>query len=281
MEYTNYEPKDEDKQVEKMNMADCFITAMFLPKEYGKLLRISAGRLVGYLALLLLLVSVIQYGIPPLAAITGMGGIKNIILNEIPDFSMKDGVFFFGEKYEKQDEDMGVYIMVDTDTEKFTKEDIPVDAVEAVLVSKSNMLMYNSVAGIGGLIQENVFKRDFKGLEFDNQMIADQSLLIYGFLVFLFIGMYIASAIKYLVMGLFYAIAIYLLAKAIMADMTYGTVYKIALFAQSVGAVILAAAYCIGSVMLILAASTLNMLLTIMLMNRALMQLKLEREAGV
>ena len=54
------------KDNEKMNMADVFVTAMFLPGEYGKLLKLKTGKVVGYLALLMLLISVIQYAIPVL-----------------------------------------------------------------------------------------------------------------------------------------------------------------------------------------------------------------------
>ena len=71
---TSVEEQSQKKE-EKMNVADCFITAMFLPKDYGRLLHLSVGRLIQFLVLLVLLVSVIRYAIPALGAIAGMGGV--------------------------------------------------------------------------------------------------------------------------------------------------------------------------------------------------------------
>ena len=63
MEYTN--PEYEEKQ-EKMSIADRFITAMLAPRDYGKLLKLSSGSVVGFFALVIFLVSFIQYAIPTL-----------------------------------------------------------------------------------------------------------------------------------------------------------------------------------------------------------------------
>lgn len=279
MEYTNYEENEHsDDGSQRMGIADRFITAMFLPKEYGKLLRLKTGKVVVYLILLILLTSVIQYAIPALGAIAGLGGIKNIVLNEIPDFALTEGSFSFGERLEKKDEDMGVYVLVDTSKEKFTKEDIPDGMMEAVMVSKSNILVYNNVTGIGGMLQEDTFDR-YKGITFTNETVAGGVNWIYGILAFLFAGLYAAAFIKYLFMGLFYAVVMYLLSKTMMMDLTFGKVYKIALFAQSVGAIVMAVVYCIGSPLFILTGSAFNMLVTVILMNKALVYMKLESEA--
>ncbi len=146
MEYTN--PEYEEKQ-EKMSIADRFITAMLAPRDYGKLLKLSSGSVVGFFALVIFLVSFIQYAIPTLGAVAGLGGVRNIIENQIPQFSLENGTFTLDEKIEQQDNSMGVYIIVDTDKKKFTKDDIPANVVEAIMVSKSNMILYNEVAGVG------------------------------------------------------------------------------------------------------------------------------------
>ncbi|MDE6760642.1 MAG: DUF1189 domain-containing protein [Lachnospiraceae bacterium] len=279
MEYMDYEQnRQSESGSKKMGIADRFITAMFLPKEYGSLLRLKAGKIISYLILLILLTSLIQYAIPALGAITGLGGLKNIILNEIPDFALEEGKFSFGEKLERKDTNLGVYVLVDTDKEKFTKDDIPDGMMEAVLVSSTNILLYNNVAGIGGMLQEDTFDH-YKSITITNQTIANGVNWIYAILILLFVSMYIGAFIKYLFAALLYSAVMYLLSKTMMMELTYGTVYKIALFAQSVGAIVMAVVYCIGSPLFILTGSAFNMLVTVILMNKALVQMKLENEA--
>ena len=78
MDYTNPENNNQDEQ-QRMSMADRFITAMFTPKEYGKLLQLKSDSVIGFLALVIFLVSFIQYAIPTLGAVAGIGGIRNMI----------------------------------------------------------------------------------------------------------------------------------------------------------------------------------------------------------
>lgn len=276
---TSENNKVNQEEPETMNMADRFITAMFLPKEYDKLLKLKVGKMVSYLAVLLLLISVIHYAIPALAAIASLGGIRNIALREIPEFSLENGVFSYEEKYEKLDKDMGVYILIDTETEAFSKEDIPADMVEAIMVSKSNILVYNSVSGLGGIVQESIFAREFKGITINNQILADGSLFIYMLLLVIFAVIYCGTVVGYLFSALFYALIMYLLMKTMMMDLTFGTVYRIALYAQSIGAVVVAITYCVGSPLFLMAGSAFNMLITVMIMNRALIQMKLQEDA--
>ena len=44
----------------ELGFADRYITAMFLPGEYKELLKLSAGKIISYIAFLILLISLIQ-----------------------------------------------------------------------------------------------------------------------------------------------------------------------------------------------------------------------------
>ena len=277
MDYTNPENNNQDEQ-QRMSMADRFITAMFTPKEYGKLLQLKSGSVIGFLALVIFLVSFIQYAIPTLGAVAGMGGIRNMIENQIPQFSLKEGVFTLDEKIEQQDNSMGVYILVDTSKKKFTKDDIPANVVEAIMVSKSNVLLYNEVTGIGKLVHEEKFS-DYKELTISNATLADASAMFYVMMVIVYLFVYLLVLAKYLFAAIFYAVVMYLLSKTMMMELTFGKVYKIALFAQAFGSIVMAVTYCIGSVMLVLTGSAFNMLVTVILMNKAIMTMKMEQDA--
>ena len=275
MDYTNPETNN---QKERMSMADRFITAMFTPREYGKLLRLGTGSVIGFLALVIFLISFIQYAIPTLGAVAGMGGIRNIIENQIPQFSLKDGVFTLDEKIEQQDNSTGVYILVDTSKKEFTKDDIPANVVEAIMVSKSNVLLYNEVTGIGKLVQEEKFS-NYKDLTISNDTLADASGMFYIMMVVMYVFVYLFVLAKYLFTAIFYAVVMYLLSKTMMMDLTFGKVYKIALFAQTFGTIVMAITYCIGSAILVLTGSAFNMLVTVILMNKAIMTMKMEQDA--
>ncbi|MDE6626185.1 MAG: DUF1189 domain-containing protein [Lachnospiraceae bacterium] len=276
MENTTQE-SDQRIQEKEMNMTDRFITAMFLPKEYEKLLRLSAGKLVGFVALLILLVTVIRYAVPTLGAIAGMGGVKNIIMNEVPDFKLENGVFTLGERLERTDEINGIYMVVDTSVDKYTSEDVPPNMIEAIMVSKSNMLVYNQVAGVSEMMQDSPFS-DFQGITLSNKIVAGQSHVIYFCLGIILVMMYFVEVIKYIGAGLFYAILMNLMVRAMMVETTFGEVYKMSLYAQAVGVIVNAVMCCINIPILVLAGGSFSMLITIMIMNRAFMQIKMKSE---
>lgn len=267
----------EEIQEKEMNMTDRFITAMFLPKEYEKLLRLSTGKLISFVALLMLLVTVIRYAVPALGAVAGMGGVKNIIMNEVPDFKLENGVFTLGERLERTDEINGIYIVVDTSVDKYTSEDVPPNMIEAIMVSKSNMLVYNQVAGVSEMMQDSQFS-DLKELTLSNEIVAGESYVIYFCLGIILVTLYFVEVIKYIGAGLFYAILMNLVVRAMMVETTFGEVYKISLYAQAVGVIVNAVMCCINVPILVLAGGSFSVLITVMIMNRAFMQLKMKSE---
>lgn len=258
---------------EKLSLTDRFITAMFLPKEYGKLLRLSGGRIIQFLVLLILLVSVIRYAVPALGAIAGMGGMKDIIMNRLPAFSLEKGSFTLEKEVDWADEVSGVYLLVDTDTKEFQKEDVPENMVEAILVGQDNLLFYNQVPGIGGMVQEMKWK-DMGDFTLNNEILAEHSYVIYMMLLSMFVFLYIAEMIKYAVSGLLYAAVMLLLVRTLMLELSFAQVYKTAIFAQTVGAIVNAVMYCINIPVLILAGSSFSMLVTVMLMNRVFVSMR-------
>lgn len=262
--------------MEKMKMSDRFITAMFLPKEYDKLLKLKMNKLISYIVCLTLLVTVIQYAIPTLGAIAGMGGIRNIILNETPDFSLKDGVFSYDEKLEKKDNDLKSYVLIDTTVDEFTKEDLPDDMVQVIMVSKSNMLVFNGATGFGNL-QESKFK-DMPEIVINNQSVAKMAPFIYISLFFFFGIAYFFVLGKYLFMALIYSGMVFFFVKGIMTDLTFGKTYKVAIFAQSIGAVVEAVTICIGTDLFITAGTAFSIIVSVVLMNRALMYFKMRAD---
>lgn len=262
---------------EKFTLIDSLITAMFVPKEYDKLLKLSKGKIVRHVLVVLLLVCMVQYAIPVLGSIAGLGGVEGILMNETPEFALEDGKFYLEEKIEQIDEVSGVCLIVDTTVDEYTKDDVPANMMQAVLVSQNNMLVYNSMYGMGAMVESQSFE-DMKDLTITNQTVADMSGFIYASLLMLFVIVWCAAIAEYLLTALFYAFFMYMFVKIVIQDLTFGTVYKVALFAQTIGMIVEAITYSIGMDFLYTAGSFFNIFITILLMNKVIIKFKINDE---
>lgn len=264
-----------EEQRDHMKIADFFMTAMFKPKSYKILLDQKIGKLIQYLLVFILLVSLVQYAIPVAGAIAGMGGVESIIMNEIPQFTLKDGVLEVNEKIEQTDEEMKIYVLVDTSVDKFTKDDIPRDMLQVLLVSKSNMLIYNNMQAMNGIIQEDKFE-NYKGIQLDNKTMVNLKPLIYIILFFSFLLACTMTLAKYMFMALFFAGMAFVFVKGLTLELSFGKVYILALYAQSLGVLVEAVSTCIANPLLMMGGMIFNMFATVFIMNRVLFLLKMK-----
>lgn len=271
MEYKASEKKSGE---EKFTLIDSIITAMIAPKEYNKLLKLPTGKVVKYVVVLLLLVCLIQYAIPTLGSIAGLGGMEGILMNETPAFSFEDGKFYLEEKIETTDEVSGIYLVIDTSVDEYTRDDVPANMIQAVMVSESNMLVYNSMYGLGAMVESQSFE-EWKDISFSNQSIADMSGMIYLCLFFVFVLLWFATIVEYLITALVYSLFMYILVRTIMQHVDFGTVYKVTVFAQTIGVIVEAITYSIGIELLYATGIFFNVVTTVILANIAVLQLKM------
>lgn len=258
---------------EKITVADRFLIAMFSPKEYGKILKEKTNKAVWFTILLIFLCTMIRYVIPTVALIAGMGGMKDIIINEVPEFSLENGEFTLEKRIEKDDELSGVYVLIDTDVKKFTNDDVPKGVVEAVLVSKTNMLVYNEYTGFTGETQEALFS-DWKDITITNKTIIDNVGFIYFGIVIMLISMYFFELGKYLMMGLFYSLFMLVYVKMFMLPTSFGQVFKTSVYAQAIGTLVYAITCCIGNATLIFAGNVFEILITFSIMRKVIFPIK-------
>lgn len=265
------EQNSETGENKNMKLSERFMTAMFSPREYSStLLKLPTKKMIGYFLCLMLLLTVIQSVIPTVGAIAGMGGFRRIITENIPEFEFKNGSFSMEERIEIDDEQSGVYILIDTDVDKFTKEDIAEKSgvLETILVSRTNMLVSNTVAGMGTMHQEYKFS-DFGELMMTKETLTDMVPLYYVILFFLFLAAYLIMGMKYMLSALCYAVFIYFfIIKMLTLDHEFGEVYLAAMYAKTMGSIVEAATYCIGSPLLMMAGSIFHVFITMMILNR-------------
>ncbi|MGN0438719.1 MAG: DUF1189 family protein [Lachnospiraceae bacterium] len=264
---------DNQKDEKKMTMADRFMIAMFSPKEYEKILCEKTDKLVCFLILLILLFTMVRYVIPGAAILTGMGGIKGIVTREIPDFSLENGEFAVGERIEKDDEMTGVYVLVDTSVEIFSEADVPANVMEAVLVSKTNMLVYNEYSPYGGKSQEMRFS-DLKDITLNNNILAQMAPAIYCLLFTFLLALYFSELIKYLLWGLFFAIFFTLAANVWMHPVEFGKAYKTSMYAQVIGTLVYSIACGFGNAMFMFAGNFFQIFVSFSIMRKVLIPIK-------
>lgn len=259
-----------DHQTQKMRFSKKAMIAMFSPGEYGKLLHQPVKELIKYLLCFVLLLTLIGDVIPMAGAIAGMGGIGNIITERIPQFEWKDGNFTLDDVIEIKDEQTGVYILVDTGEQAYSKDDImdDPDLMEEILVSRTNMIVCNKVAGMPTLLQEYKFS-DFGSLNITNESLVKWIPFYYVMIVVGMIGSYIFTGLKYLCSALFFAGVIYFLLRLMLQqDLQFGYVYKIAIYAKTIGTLVATITLCIGGPVLIMAGDAFGIFVTLTIMNR-------------
>ncbi|MGN0495170.1 MAG: DUF1189 family protein [Lachnospiraceae bacterium] len=270
METNNSEVENNN---EKITVADRFLIAMFSPKEYGKILKEKTNKVVWFTILLIFLCTMIRYVIPTVALIAGMGGMKDIIINEVPEFSLENGEFTLEKRIEKDDELSGVYVLIDTDVKKFTNDDVPKGVVEAVLISKTNMLVYNEYTGFTGETQEALFS-EWKDITITNKTIIDNVGFVYFGIVTMLIVMYFFELSKYLMMGLFYSLFMLVYVKMFMLPTSFGQVFKTSVYAQAIGTLVYAITCCIGNATLMFAGNVFEILITFSIMRKVIFPIK-------
>lgn len=267
----NWEKQDEqEKKKEDARMTDRFLIAMLSPKEYGKLLALPTRKVVTYMLCLMILLTIIQAAIPMFGAVAGMGGMKNMITNKIPAFELKDGKFTYDDRIEINDEQAGIYILVDTDEEEFTAADMKKDknVVETILVSRTNMLVSNYIGDVEAMRQNYLFS-DFKDVVMTNETLVSYIPFFYFCMFVGIVFSFFILLVRYLVSALIYAGFIYSIERFILQkEIQFSKTYKVALFAKTIGAIVLAVSICAGGTLLIMAADSFAVFTTIIIMNK-------------
>lgn len=260
---------DKTEEEKTLVIADRFVIAMFSPGKYNQLLKEKTGKIVKFMAVLLVLVTMVRYVVPLLGMIAGMGGIETIISKEVPDFSIKDGVFYYEDRIETEDDVNGIYVLVDTQEDKFTKADVPGDIVEAVMVSKTNILVYNQNYVGSDFVQELDFS-DYETLDISKEGLIEHAGVIYAGIGGLVFVMYFVELGKYLLYALFFSLFMMWFFNMFMPSTSFGMLYKTTLYAQTTGTLLYSMACGLGSSTLISIASVLQFVIPFFIVRKVL-----------
>ncbi|MDF2542941.1 MAG: hypothetical protein K0S47_2659 [Herbinix sp.] len=208
----------------KTNFFTQIFYAITKPNKYFKLTRVSGGRLTGFVFLFSLFLTVIAM-IPITLIFVGPNGIYNIIEEDVPDFELKNGELHVDERYEGMDGD--VYVLVDTDIDYFTYDDIDKSYTETILISKTNAFVYRSY----GRIQEIDFAQ-LGGLHLTKDSLAVFQPFLYLMVALIALFLYLFNVGAYFLTGLFYSLIGLIVSAAGNINLKFARIFKVAIYSK-------------------------------------------------
>ncbi len=220
-------------QEEKTGLIDGFFIACFRPSEYDTtLMKNSTGRLIRHLLVLMAFVVFIDTVIPFAAWDASVGGLSNLFLKGIPEFSLKNGSL---EAKEPLEFALGnaLHVKVDADKESFDKDDIKMEYAQEFLLSHSNLVMSADYA-----VRE-VKLADWKDISIDNRTLVDM-LPVFRIVITISILMSLGIRIaEYLFTALFYA---FFCRRSVRTEdgksVSFGQAFIISIYAKTLFAII-------------------------------------------
>lgn len=173
--------------------------ACFKPSGYKELLDDSKWRHVLYVAIIAFLLIVIE-GILPFAAWdVSVGGLKGMIINRLPAFTVEGGKMVIEQPVEF--DILGiVHFKADSSVDKYSKEDLDDKYQEEFLFSSSNMLV-----GMGDRVMD-VSMSELGEEKLDNQGLAQAVPYFRMLVIMYFFSTYVIKVAEYMISALFFAV---------------------------------------------------------------------------
>lgn len=206
----------------RLNFFQQIYYAICKPTRYYRLTKVSNGRLTGFVFLFVLITSLFSI-IPIIIDMVGPNGIIQVLREDLPEFEMIDGELWVSETYEG--EEAGSYVRVDTGVDKFSYDDIDKSYYQVVLISRTNMIVYQSF----GRTQEIDFS-DLRGLDFDNSIIDAIIPFVYIILIIVVVLVYLFKVAWYFFLALLASLLGLIVSAISRARLLYATIYKTAVY---------------------------------------------------
>ena len=253
---------------EKVNLIDQYYFAMFKPSFYHKLSKVKVGIVIIYTIILMAFITIIQYVMPVTAWIIQHDGFSNIILDKVPEFTLKDGNLTMEEPFSMTVG--GMLIEVDTSVDEYKLEDLTKkQKISSLLIGKKGMFF---VSG-NSIMPTKWTETNLQYL--DNKTLNDQIPVIYFTIIIMGIVYFVTRSARYLIIGFIYAWLGYRFSKTIDTELKYWKVYQLTIYAQTIGLVATTVAMVLGGATIGFFISLGAVLATIFILNAGIMSHKI------
>lgn len=215
----------------KLNFFQQIKYAVMKPLQYFRLTRITGGRVIGFVFLFALIISLFDI-VPSLYNFVGPNGITNYLHEDLPAFEMSNGELYVDGQYEE--DDGRTYMLIDTTVDKFSKDDVNDLYDQVLLISKTNAIMYQV-----GNYQDYQFSQ-YKTLSFDNEILDKLLPLFYLIVALVVIFTYLFTVGGYFFTALLYSLVGLIVSSITHANLKYAAIYKTAIYGKVTASILIA-----------------------------------------
>lgn len=238
--------------------------ALSKPLWYKSLFQQPIGKHMCYFLALLVLITVIQFGVPVAAYLQSVGGLQQLLLEHIPTFSLEQGVLTVDSAVDWQQN--GVRLVIDTSVDAYTMEQVMQEA-DAMDDSMAVVYMISRTNAVCNQVMMPLEFSSFGNITFNNQMLyqtAPYYIVIMGVIMFLY------NLAAYLISALFFAGFGYLMNRALKLNLKFGQIYLIALYAKTVEILLESVLQVVGFSVLYYVGSIVGIFITCNYMTRGM-----------
>lgn len=207
---------------------------LFKPSKYKEILQLRARRSVLYVVVLMLVLGLITFVMPTAAIIAGFGGMNKLFTETMSPMSY-DGESLTIERPFRMAVDGSIFLI---DTEYYTVPDSELERDGAYIALGSKNIRLTTVFG-GEIWSDSIMSLDqVIGPGFNNQSLVSLIPAIYVSLFICYIIMCLGFFIKYAIFALVLSIFISSVNKQMSIGLSFGQVFMLCFYGQSLGIVI-------------------------------------------
>ena len=212
------------------------------PQKYGELMQQSKKKLISYVLILAVCLSIMQFVIPVAGWFLSFGGLDNLFTEVLPAIEMSNGKLSVEDKIEIG-ADSATYILIDTERVAMQENDLETDNyISEILVAEENMLIYTS--GMGAM---EIRFADLGNATLDNAGLTALKPFIYMVLAISFLAQTASGAFDLVVWGALMAMCCWGPFRLKGAEeVKYMNLFKLGIYAQTAAKLVTAFNGCVG-----------------------------------
>lgn len=231
-----------DEEYSKVTLVDQLAIAVSSPKNYKHLTKLKESKTVAFVILLTFILTFIQFGVGVLTFLLHVGGLKNLILNDVPQFQMENGRL---EAEAEMSLDIGATtIYMNTDYDEISLSDLETNGVY-IAFGKENVVM-GMVNGTETYEYSNIKLDTLFYDGFNNEQLASSVPAFYIALGIIYIIMMLGDGVELVFLALVFSIVGRALARGLHTGLSYGNVLRVCIYGQTLSLLLTAANTCIG-----------------------------------
>lgn len=206
------------------------------PDKYKELSLLPKKKVVFYVLLMGICLTIMNYVIPMAGWLTSFGGLDHFLKEGLPKIEFSHGVLSVDDRIE-MGKGTPQHLLVDTSKEKITPEEVDQENyMMEVLVSKTNMLMYADFAGT-----VSIDFSMYQNVVFTNDKLLEMKPAMYTAMVIQFFSQIIREIMQYLIAALPLAFGAWLIVSAEQKKrMQFSQAFVLTLYAKTAAALFLA-----------------------------------------